>query len=73
MFDLADTYSINLMDELLKNSVDKFGEKAKDGARIYNLTHYLQKTGINQPHDLLAKMDEVVDKYRKHAGDELAP
>ncbi|MDD2916345.1 MAG: hypothetical protein PHH70_00675 [Candidatus Gracilibacteria bacterium] len=73
VFDLADTYSINLMDELLKNSVDKFGEKAKDGARIYNLTHYLQKTGINQPRDLITKMDEVVDKYRKHAGNELAP
>lgn len=73
VFDLSDTYSINLMDELLKNSVDRFGEKAKDGARIYNLTHYLQKTGINQPRDLLGKMDEVVEKYRKHAGGELAP
>lgn len=73
VFDLADTYSINLMDELLKNSVDRFGEKAKDGARIYNLTHYLQKTGIEKPRDIITKMDEVVEKYREHAGDKLAP
>lgn len=73
IFDLADTYTINLMNELLKNSVDQYGVKAKDGARVYNLTHYLQKTGINNPRDLLTKMDEVVDKYRAHAGADLAP
>lgn len=73
IFDLADTYTINLMNELLKNSVDQYGVKAKDGARVYNLTHYLQKTGINKPSDLITKMDEVVDKYRTHAGADLAP
>lgn len=66
ILDLKDTYTINLMNEILNNNVTKFWEKAKDGARIYNLTHYLRSTGINKPRDLLAHIDEVVAKYREY-------
>lgn len=72
VLDLSDTYTINLMNELLKNSVDKFWEKAKDSTRIYNLTYYLKNTWISKPRDLLAKMDEVVKKYQKHGWDDLS-
>lgn len=66
ILDLKDTYTINLMNEILNNNVSRFWEKVKDWARIYNLTHYLKSTGINKPRDLLAHIDEVVVKYREY-------
>ena len=73
LFDLTEGYTINLMDEIGKNTVSKYGEKTKDATRVYNLTHYLKSVGITDPSQLIPKIDQVVASYEKYGGEKLAP
>lgn len=73
LFDLTDTYIINLMDEIGKNSVFRYGEKAKDAARVYNLTYYLREAGLQNPRRLMDRIDKMVATYEKYAGKDLSP
>jgi hypothetical protein len=73
LFDLSEGYTINLMDEIAKNSIGKHGDKAKDATRIYNLTHYLRAVGLTDPSQLIPKIDQVVASYQKYGGGQLTP
>lgn len=68
----ADLYTLNLMGEIFNNTVEKYGEKAKDTVRTENLIRHLQGTGIKTPDDIITRMHEVEEKYRKYADGKLS-